>query len=162
MTEQMSALLDGELAGLDQAGLRAALKGLCEDSNLRCDWALAHLIGDHLRGKGALKVDFARRGRERLAAELTVVVVPGSLTSRRAARRSGWPCRSPRRCLALLWSAGRCWRSIRRRPLKWRSHPRRCPLLRYRSSRPPAAASGECPPAAVAAPCPSLGTEVTG
>ncbi|WP_300340048.1 sigma-E factor negative regulatory protein [Accumulibacter sp.] len=83
MTEQMSALLDGELAGLDQAGLRAALKCLCEDSNLRCDWALAHLVGDHLRGQGALKVDFARRLRERLAAE-TTVVMPGSLTSRHA------------------------------------------------------------------------------
>ena len=83
MTEQMSALLDGELAGLDQAGLRGALKCLCEDRNLRCDWALAHLSGDHLRGQGALKVDFARRLSRRLAAE-PAVVVPGSLASRQA------------------------------------------------------------------------------
>lgn len=83
MTEQMSALIDGELDAIDEGRLRACLKSFCENAPLRCDWALAHLIGDHLRGDSALTTGFASRLRQRLAAEPTVVAA-GRVASRQA------------------------------------------------------------------------------
>lgn len=73
MTEQMSEMIDGELDGFDAASLNVCLNRLCEDPVWRRDWALAHLIGDHLRGHLPLLPGFSLRLARRLAAEPTVV-----------------------------------------------------------------------------------------
>ena len=84
MTEQMSALIDGELDGFDAASLNACLMRLCEDPVWRRDWALAHLAGDHLRGHMPLLPGFSLRLARRLAAEPTLVAPRPPLASRQA------------------------------------------------------------------------------
>jgi negative regulator of sigma E activity len=74
MTEQMSTLIDGELDGFDENSLDACLRKICNDRDLRRDWALAHLIGDHLRGQRALSTTFTAALAQRLASEPTVLV----------------------------------------------------------------------------------------
>lgn len=51
MDDRVSALMDGEL---DDAAVRACLDSMLADSRLREDWALFHLIGDHLRDASPL------------------------------------------------------------------------------------------------------------
>jgi len=74
MNDQVSALVDGELS-LPDAG--SCLDRVCKDRDLRRQWALFHMIGDHLRGEAAaLPILFSQRVSARLAAEPTRRVAP--------------------------------------------------------------------------------------
>jgi len=67
MNDQVSALVDGELNGTT-AGF--CVDRVSKDRDLRTEWALFHLIGDHLRGEAAvMSIGFSQRLSERLAAE---------------------------------------------------------------------------------------------
>ncbi len=83
MTEQISALIDGELGGFDAASLNVCMNRLCDDPALRRDWALAHLIGDHLRGHLLLVSGFSLGLTRRLAAE-PALATPRRLASPRS------------------------------------------------------------------------------
>ncbi len=82
--EQLSALLDGDLAGLER---ERVLRRLDEDPALHARWGRYHLIGDVLRNEGAAGSagDVAARVRERVAAEPVVLAAP------RSRRRRGQP-----------------------------------------------------------------------
>lgn len=70
MKNQLSALMDGELDD-DEAHL--VLLGLKEREDLRTEWEIWHLIGDHLRDTVVQGSDFSTRFAGRLAAEPTVL-----------------------------------------------------------------------------------------
>ena len=66
MREQVSALLDGEL---DDEQLNAALQALQDDTDLRQDWQIYHLIGDVMRGDGVGSLAVADRVSAQLVDE---------------------------------------------------------------------------------------------
>lgn len=73
MNDQVSALVDGELSPPDA---EFCLDRVCKDRDLRRQWALFHMIGDHLRGEtAALPNLFSQRVGACLAAEPTRRVV---------------------------------------------------------------------------------------
>ncbi|KAF0814203.1 Anti-sigma-E factor RseA [Andreprevotia sp. IGB-42] len=73
MKEQLSALLDGELAGED---CDAVLRAIGNDPALQTDWQQWHLVGDALKKEHPiLSPDFMSRFCERLAAE-PIVIAP--------------------------------------------------------------------------------------
>lgn len=81
MKEQVSALMDGELADRESDSCVARIR---VDAELRAEtWDLYHLIGDSLRGHIAPAV--VDRVRAKLAAEPTIVA-----PARRASRRGAW------------------------------------------------------------------------
>jgi sigma-E factor negative regulatory protein RseA len=83
MKEQVSAMMDGELADHE---CEACVVRIQVDSRLRAEtWDLYHLIGDSLRGHAAPAV--VHRVREKLAAEPTVLA-PRAAPA--APRRSAW------------------------------------------------------------------------
>lgn len=73
MKQLLSALMDGEL---ESPAAEKALDGLGKSGELRRDWAVYHLIGDHLRGDPACCL--SSRFSIRLASEATVFVPPSS------------------------------------------------------------------------------------
>ncbi|MFC3532381.1 sigma-E factor negative regulatory protein [Vogesella facilis] len=81
MKENLSALMDGELADEDAAPL---IKRLAGDAELQTAWQEFHLIGDAMRGASLLSVDVRAEVSDRLAAEPTVLA-PRPL-QRRASR----------------------------------------------------------------------------
>jgi sigma-E factor negative regulatory protein RseA len=70
MKENISALMDGELADREAAGAIGALEREGEE---RDAWRAYHLIGDAMRDTRALSAGFAGRVAERLAKEPTVL-----------------------------------------------------------------------------------------
>ncbi len=85
MKENLSALMDGELADKDAEPL---IKRLAGDAELQSAWQEFHLIGDALRGASLLSVDVRSEVSSTLATEPTVLA-PRSLqrrVSRPAAR----------------------------------------------------------------------------
>ncbi len=85
MNEQISALMDDELAGAECDG---CMKRLKSDGQLRESWQLYHLIGDALRGSpgGALPANF----QARLDAEPTVLAPRRLPAARTQASRYAW------------------------------------------------------------------------
>jgi len=73
--EQMSALLDSELAPHEMTG---TLKQLSADDTLRQTWDRYHLIGDVMRGEGVRPsaLGVADAVRERLAQEPAILAMP--------------------------------------------------------------------------------------
>lgn len=70
MKEQISALMDGELALNSSEYLFTAIKAGGETGEC---WSTYHLIGDAMRGDNVLKADFRQRLMDRLEAEPTVL-----------------------------------------------------------------------------------------
>lgn len=62
MDDRVSALMDGEL---DDAGVRSCLDSMLADPRLREDWALFHLIGDHLRETSPQAIEDSSAGESR-------------------------------------------------------------------------------------------------
>lgn len=62
MDDRVSALMDGEL---DDAGVRSCLDSMLADPRLREDWALFHLIGDHLRETSLQAIEDPSAGEPR-------------------------------------------------------------------------------------------------
>jgi sigma-E factor negative regulatory protein RseA len=80
MSEQVSALMDDELDGVECEG---CLKRLRDDETLRESWSTYHLIGDAMRGTAA--TGFSAAFAKRLADEPTVLA-PGRAAPRRKSR----------------------------------------------------------------------------
>lgn len=70
MSEQLSALMDGELTPDEMAHQIGALKN---DNDLRQTWAAYHVLGDALRKSPQLSVDFSAKLARQLAEEPTVL-----------------------------------------------------------------------------------------
>lgn len=70
MSEQLSALMDGELTPDEMARQISALKN---DSELRQTWAAYHVLGDALRKSPQLSIDFSAKLARQLAEEPTVL-----------------------------------------------------------------------------------------
>ena len=70
MSEQLSALMDGELASDETARQIGALKS---DATLRRNWVAYHVLGDALRKSPQLSADFTDKVARQLAAEPTVL-----------------------------------------------------------------------------------------
>lgn len=70
MSEQLSALMDGELAPDEMARQIGAMKS---DATLRQNWVAYHVLGDALRKSPQLSVDFTDKLAHQLAAEPTVL-----------------------------------------------------------------------------------------
>lgn len=70
MREEISALMDGELASDNARRTMDALKG---DPQLHEAWSSYHLIGDVLRRETGLLSDFSGKVMERLESEPTVI-----------------------------------------------------------------------------------------
>jgi sigma-E factor negative regulatory protein RseA len=70
MTQELSALMDGEL-GADEAG--RAIGKCCGDEELKCTWQAYHVIGEALRGEGLCRGASTRRIMEAIAKEPTVL-----------------------------------------------------------------------------------------
>jgi len=70
MSEQLSALMDGELAPDEMARQISALKN---DSALNQTWVAYHVLGDALRKSPQLSLDFAAKLAQQLAEEPTVL-----------------------------------------------------------------------------------------
>jgi sigma-E factor negative regulatory protein RseA len=68
--DKISALMDGEL---DEHQARQQIARLKQDESLVECWHAFHVVGDALRGEGALSGDFGRRLSARLAEEPTVL-----------------------------------------------------------------------------------------
>jgi negative regulator of sigma E activity len=83
MSEQLSALIDGESGGEDLAVMLARVK---DNAGLRAAWDAYHVIGDALRGHAG--PDLAARVSRRLAEEPTVVAPRRTLI--RAPQRVAW------------------------------------------------------------------------
>jgi len=81
--ERISAFMDGEVEGQEAAAQLARIKG---DPALRQTWDTYHLIGDAMRGDGALSPRFMGRFHEALAEEPTVLA-PMPMRSRQRAVR---------------------------------------------------------------------------
>ena len=82
MKENLSALMDGELADKDAEPL---ITHLNKDQALQVAWREYHLIGDALRGNALLQVDVSEQVRSALVQEPTV------LAPRRMQRRGARP-----------------------------------------------------------------------
>lgn len=80
--EKISALMDGELDGLEAKGQLTRLK---EDKELVRHWHTYHLVGDALRGERPLSAGFNERLAARMAAEPTVLAPRRSMKTRAAA-----------------------------------------------------------------------------
>ncbi|MBI5750864.1 MAG: sigma-E factor negative regulatory protein [Hydrogenophilales bacterium] len=70
MSEQLSALMDGELAPDEMARQISTLKN---DNALRQTWAAYHVLGDALRKSPQLSIDFSAKLARQLAEEPTVL-----------------------------------------------------------------------------------------
>lgn len=70
MSEQLSALMDGELTPDEMARQISTLKN---DSDLRQTWAAYHVLGDALRKSPQLSIDFSAKLARQLAEEPTVL-----------------------------------------------------------------------------------------
>lgn len=70
MSEQLSALMDGELTPEEMARQISALKN---DVELSHTWAAYHVLGDALRKSPHLSIDFTDKLVQQLAAEPTVL-----------------------------------------------------------------------------------------
>ena len=70
MSEQLSALMDGELASDETARQIGALKS---DATLRQNWVAYHVLGDALRKSPQLSADFTDKVAAQLAAEPTIL-----------------------------------------------------------------------------------------
>lgn len=70
MSEQLSALMDGELAADDMARQISALKN---DGASRQAWVAYHILGDALRKSPQLSADFTDKVARELAVEPTVL-----------------------------------------------------------------------------------------
>ncbi|OFZ99681.1 MAG: hypothetical protein A2Z44_01795 [Betaproteobacteria bacterium RBG_19FT_COMBO_58_11] len=70
MSEQLSALMDGELTSDEMARQIGALKN---DNDLRQTWAAYHVLGDALRKSPQLSLDFSAKLARQLAEEPTVL-----------------------------------------------------------------------------------------
>lgn len=85
MKDKLSALLDGDL---DEQSTQAVFDSLRRDRDLRVEWETYCVIGDVLRGDGAISPGFVGRVMEGLDDELTLLRPPKSTGS--AARRTAW------------------------------------------------------------------------
>ncbi len=70
MSEQLSALMDGEFTPDEMARQISALK---QDSELRQTWVAYHVLGDALRKSPQLSLDFTAKLAQKLAEEPTVL-----------------------------------------------------------------------------------------
>ena len=68
--EKISELMDGEL---DSREASVHVKRLKDESTLRENWDLYHLVGDAIRKETALSIDISKAVSARLAAEPTVM-----------------------------------------------------------------------------------------
>lgn len=81
--EKISELMDGEM---DSREASVYLRRMKEESKLREDWRLYHLVGEAIRREGSLAVDISKAVGERLALEPTVMA-PRFTAPRRALNR---------------------------------------------------------------------------
>lgn len=92
MTEQLSALMDGELSDAEAQRL---IKSMKNDPALHDAWDSYHLVGDALRKSPQLGLDFSAKLSQRLAQEPTIL----------APRRAPTPAPESRRFPALSIAA---------------------------------------------------------
>ncbi|MFZ5556767.1 MAG: sigma-E factor negative regulatory protein [Pseudomonadota bacterium] len=79
MTEQLSALMDGELDSAEAEGL---IKRLPADAALVHEWALYHVIGESLRQERVYPINVVSTVGRRLGDEPTVLAPPRRRTQR--------------------------------------------------------------------------------
>jgi sigma-E factor negative regulatory protein RseA len=70
MTQELSSLMDGELAA-DEA--QRAIKACCESDGAKVDWHLYHVIGDAMRGHGPRTLAMPKDVVEALRTQPTVL-----------------------------------------------------------------------------------------
>ena len=80
MKQSISALMDGELFEDEAENLLGEIK---DDSTVRKNWAVYHLIGDALRQPDHIHCDLSAKVRERLRAEPVVLVSRGRVAKRK-------------------------------------------------------------------------------
>lgn len=88
MSEQISALMDDELN--DTHDMSSCLDGICKDQRLRQDWALYHLISEHLRGDSTMAIDCLPRLNEHLAVEPAATLAATNTATILTPRRRNW------------------------------------------------------------------------
>src|SRR5258706_12833455 len=81
MTQEISSLMDGELAA-DEA--QRAIKACCASEDAKVDWHLYHVIGDAMRGQAARSLALPKDVIEALKAQPTVLApqrrIPANFT----------------------------------------------------------------------------------
>jgi sigma-E factor negative regulatory protein RseA len=81
MTQEISSLMDGELAA-DEA--QRAIKACCASEDAKVDWHLYHVIGDAMRGQSARSLALPKDVIEALKAQPTVLApkrrIPANFT----------------------------------------------------------------------------------
>ena len=80
MKQSISVLMDGELFEDEAENLLGKIK---DDSTLRKNWAVYHLIGDALRQPDHIHCDLSTKVRERLREEPVVLVSRGRVAQRK-------------------------------------------------------------------------------
>ena len=83
MSEQLSALIDGELTEAEAARLIGTLKS---NDHLRQTWNMFHLVGDALCKVPQVSAEFSAKVARQLASEPTVLAPPRKLTAQPAPR----------------------------------------------------------------------------